>query len=92
MPDSIGNRAYLEPGRNALVPQPDPEALLGAVLQLDDTGLAPRLAEAGRATARRFGLDEERVRRECAFFYDTFLPPLESTRPAAEPEAQRPVA
>jgi len=60
VPDSIGNRAYLEPGRNALVPQPDPEALLGAVLQLDDTGLAPRLAEAGRATARRFGLDEER--------------------------------
>jgi hypothetical protein len=23
----------------------------------------------------KFGLDEERIRRDCAFFYDTFLPP-----------------
>lgn len=40
----------------------------------------------------KFGLDEARVRRDCQFFYDTFLPPLESVRPPAEPEAQRPVA
>jgi len=25
----------------------------------------------------RFGLDEARIRADCAFFYDTFLPPLE---------------
>ena len=24
----------------------------------------------------KFGLTEEQVRRDCAFFYDTFLPPL----------------
>jgi hypothetical protein len=24
----------------------------------------------------KFGLDEEQIRRDCAFFYDTFLPPL----------------
>lgn len=41
----------------------------------------------------KFGLDEARIRRDCQFFYDTFLPPLESTPPAAaQPEAQRPVA
>lgn len=60
VPDSIGNRAYLEPGRNALVPQPDPGALLETVLQLDDAALAARLVESGRATARRFDLAEER--------------------------------
>ena len=60
VPDSMGNRAYLEPGRNALVPQPDPEALLEAVLQLDDAALAARLVESGRATARRFDLAGER--------------------------------
>ena len=32
----------------------------------------------------KFGLTEEQVRRDCAFFYDTFLPPLEEKRtPAA---------
>jgi hypothetical protein len=24
----------------------------------------------------KFGLTEERIRRDCGFFYDTFLPPL----------------
>jgi len=24
----------------------------------------------------KFGLTEEQIRRDCAFFYDTFLPPL----------------
>ncbi|MFL5303978.1 MAG: sulfotransferase family protein [Polyangia bacterium] len=28
----------------------------------------------------KFGLTEEQVRRDCAFFYETFLPPLEQTR------------
>jgi hypothetical protein len=30
----------------------------------------------------KFGLTEEQIRRDCAFFYDTFLPPME-LRPAA---------
>lgn len=60
VPDSVGNRSYLQPGRNALVPQPAPEALLDAVLRLDDAALASRLAEAGRTTAGRFDLAEER--------------------------------
>jgi omega-hydroxy-beta-dihydromenaquinone-9 sulfotransferase len=32
----------------------------------------------------RFGLTEAQIRRDCAFFYDTFLPPLESRGSAAE--------
>jgi hypothetical protein len=27
----------------------------------------------------KFGLTEEQIRRDCAFFYDTFLPPLALT-------------
>ncbi|HVT05942.1 MAG TPA: sulfotransferase [Polyangia bacterium] len=34
----------------------------------------------------KFGLTEEQVRRDCAFFYDTFLPPL-GERPAARVSA-----
>ena len=34
----------------------------------------------------KFGLTEEQIRRDCAFFYDTFLPPLE-LRPAAAKQA-----
>ena len=30
----------------------------------------------------KFGLTEEQIRRDCAFFYDTFLPPLGERRPA----------
>lgn len=37
----------------------------------------------------KFGLDEEEIRKDCAFFYDTFLPPLE---PVAEYAEERPVA
>ena len=40
----------------------------------------------------KFGLDEDRIRKDCAFFYDTFLPPLEPTAPAAPAPEQRPVA
>ena len=31
----------------------------------------------------KFGLSEEKIRKDCAFFYETFLPPLEA--PAAPP-------
>jgi hypothetical protein len=33
----------------------------------------------------KFGLSEDQIRRDCAFFYDTFLPPLDLSRPAAMP-------
>ncbi len=29
----------------------------------------------------KFGLSEEKIRRDCAFFYDTFLPPMDFSRP-----------
>lgn len=40
----------------------------------------------------KFGLDEDRIRKDCAFFYDTFLPPLESPPPPPAAEEERPVA
>lgn len=33
----------------------------------------------------KFGLSEDAIRRDCAFFYETFLPPLDDERPAAPP-------
>jgi hypothetical protein len=63
VPDCIGNRAYLEPGINALVPAPNPTALADVVRQLTrDAELRARLIAAGTATAARFGLSEERRR------------------------------
>jgi hypothetical protein len=32
----------------------------------------------------KFGLTEEQIRRDCAFFYDTFLPPLDLPTPKAK--------
>lgn len=32
----------------------------------------------------KYGLTEEQIRKDCAFLYETFLPPLESAPPAAE--------
>jgi len=63
VPDCIGNRAYLEPGINALVPEPNPTALADAVRQLTrDADLRARLSAAGSATAAQFSLSEERRR------------------------------
>ena len=36
----------------------------------------------------KFNLDEARIRKDCAFFYETFLPPLESSSTAREPVTQ----
>lgn len=36
-----------------------------------------------RYNLEKFGLTEEQIRRDCAFFYDTFLPPLEMPGSAA---------
>jgi omega-hydroxy-beta-dihydromenaquinone-9 sulfotransferase len=33
----------------------------------------------------KFGLTEEQIRKDCAFFYDTFLPPLPPRRVPSEP-------
>ncbi len=35
----------------------------------------------------KFGLSEERIRKDCAFFYETFLPPLEPA-PMPAPQSQ----
>jgi len=60
VPDCIGNRAYLEPGHNALVPDGEP-GLTDAVLHLSSNPqLRARLAEAGKSTAARFELSAER--------------------------------
>ena len=32
----------------------------------------------------KYGLTEEQVRRDCAFFYDTFLPPMKFAGPSAD--------
>jgi len=41
----------------------------------------------------KFGLTEEQIRQDCAFFYDTFLPPTDFAKsephPTAEAELQR---
>jgi glycosyltransferase involved in cell wall biosynthesis len=60
VPDCVGNRGYLAPGVNALAPALDADAVLGAVIELDDPVLRVRLADAGRATAARFDLARER--------------------------------
>lgn len=61
VPDCVGNRAYLEPGRNALAPPLQCGPLADAVRQLDDEALRAHLAAAGRATAARFTLARERA-------------------------------
>lgn len=60
VPDCIGNRGYLEPGTNALVPPLHLDSLAQAVADLGDPGQRARLAEAGRRTAARFDLAGER--------------------------------
>lgn len=61
VPDCIGNRAYLVPERNALVPDFTLDALAAAVSRLDDAGLRTRLGEAGTATAMGFSQQRERA-------------------------------
>jgi hypothetical protein len=66
-----------------------------AFLKHDMTpALRARVAELGekqrkyqsehKYTLAKFGLTEERIRKDCKFFYDTFLPPL---APAAKGES-----
>lgn len=61
VPDCVGNRAYLEPGNNALAPALQCTALADAVRQLDDPLLHAQLLRAGAATAARFTLARERA-------------------------------
>lgn len=60
VPDCLGNRQYLRPGRNALAPVADLEALIDAVLQLDDQEFSDSMSAEGRATAAAFDLPAER--------------------------------
>ena len=62
VPDCIGNRAYMRAGHNALAPAAQLEALIAAISQLDDATFADALMDAGKATAARFGLDDERAK------------------------------
>lgn len=60
--DCIGNRAYLEPGVNALVADSSETALTHAVLALHrDKALRARLAANGLAAGARFGMACERA-------------------------------
>lgn len=61
VPDCVGNRAYLEPGSNALAPPLHCAALADAVRQLDDPTQHAQLRHAGTATAARFTLARERA-------------------------------
>ena len=61
VPDSVGNRAYLVPGCNALVPDMTLDDLLHAVRRLDDAALMQSLVIQGALTAARFDLKGERV-------------------------------
>jgi len=61
--DARGNMEYLDAGRNALVCEPEPEAMTHAIHTLClSPSLRHRLRDAGLATAERFDLAEERAR------------------------------
>lgn len=60
VPDCVGNRAYLAPGRNALVPEPDVDALLAAATAAREPERHAGLVAEGRATAARFSPARER--------------------------------
>ncbi|HEX5756906.1 MAG TPA: glycosyltransferase [Arenimonas sp.] len=61
VPDCIGNRAYLQPERNALTPLLHVDSLVAAVERLREASLAAALRHAGRETADRFSLESERA-------------------------------
>lgn len=62
VPDCVGNRDYLEPDTNALVPALEPDALAGAALRvLNNPGTRAALVAEGLHTARRFTLQGERA-------------------------------
>lgn len=60
VPDCVGNRAYLDAGVNAEVPEYTLEALVGALERLHDPARREALRAAGIATARRFDQARER--------------------------------
>lgn len=60
--DCVGNRAYLQPGVNALVPGMDARSYIAAIRDLQaDASMAANLARGGRRTSDRFGLSRERA-------------------------------
>ena len=62
VPDCVGNRAYLQPGVNALSPGLEADALCAAVLRMHaDPALRERLRAGGIATAARHSQARERA-------------------------------
>ena len=62
MPDAIGNRAYADPGLNALMPLMEVDAIVSATREiLFDASLYRSLVQAGTATAARHTLGRERA-------------------------------
>ncbi len=61
VPDCVGNRQYLRPGENALVPAHALEPILDAVACLRDRALAEKLVTGGGETAGHFDLARERL-------------------------------
>lgn len=60
VPDCVGNRSYLEPGKNALAPPLALDPLLEAVGELASPARRERLVSEGSRTAARFDLARER--------------------------------
>lgn len=61
VPDCVGNRAYLAPGVNALVPDWQPDSYVAAVRRIEqEPALEHSLGEAGARDAARFSLANER--------------------------------
>ena len=60
-PPCVGSDEYARHGRNCLMPVPEPEALLQALLQLHDPRLREELRAHGQHTAGRFTLEAERA-------------------------------
>lgn len=75
----------------------DFEGVMEEMCQFLDHEMTPQLKETVRKRGEKqrayksehkydlakFGLTEEQIRKDCAFFYDTFLPPLEQAPPPA---------
>ena len=60
VPDCVGNRGYLDPGRNALAPGLDVASLVNAVVALQDPVLRDTLRAGAATTVARYGQPRER--------------------------------
>lgn len=71
--DADGNRDFIRDGENALMVEPEPEAVAAALRRLlDDAELRARLGEQGRRTAESYSW--ARKAGELAAFYESIAP------------------